>query len=125
MQMQRKSNSVKLAPVIPIIVYHGNVPWNHENSINTMFEIINGIEPFLPHQGNLFIDLNTIPDEQLTGIAEVRAFILSLKYSRSPLHFEKIRQIISVFESVGAERQKYLEVVIRYLKYASEKKRQS
>ena len=52
--------------------------------------------------------------------SEVRAFILALKYSRSPLLFEKIPEIIHLFDGVGAQRLEYLEVLITYLSYVSE-----
>ena len=120
-QLQSRSSTLKLPPVIPIVIYHGNVPWNVDNSIRTMFEIIEGTEQYIPQQGSVVIDLTILPDESIIGIAEVRAFILTLKYSRSPLLLEKLPQIISFFNGTGAVRLQYLEVIIRYLKYTVSK----
>jgi hypothetical protein len=59
-----------------------------------MFEYIEGTEQFVPQQRNIIIDLGVIPDEEIQGIAEVKAFIMALKYSRSPSLFEKLPQIV-------------------------------
>ncbi len=78
---------------------------------------IEGAEQYIPEQWSIVIDLSTIPDEKIYGIAEVKAFIMALKYSRSPLLFEKLPKIIRFFNGTGAVRQQYLEVVISYLEY--------
>ena len=83
-----------------------------------MFELVKGAEKFTPQQESIVIDLSIIPDEKIRGIAEVRAFILALKYSRSTLLFKKMPGIIHLFDGVGAQRQKYLGVLITYLSYA-------
>ncbi len=116
-QKQKKSSTQKLPTVIPVIIYHGNLPWNRSNSINTIFEIIKGAEQYIPQQRNVIIDLNSISDEDIEGIVEVKAFILALKYSRSPVLFEKLPEIINLFRGMGVQRQRYLEVVIWYLNY--------
>jgi predicted transposase YdaD len=113
---QSKSSTPKLPPVIPIVIYHGKTPWNVDNSITSMFEYIEGTEQFIPQQRSIVIDLGIIPDEEIQGIAEVRAFIMALKYSRSSLLFEKLPQIVRFFNGVGAIRLQYLEVVARYLR---------
>lgn len=118
-QKQRKSIAQKLPTVLPIIIYHGEIPWNVDNSMKPMFEVIKGTEKFIPQQESIVIDLSIIPDEKIRGIAEVSAFILALKYSRSPLLFEKMPEIIHMFEGVGVQRLQYLEVVITYLAYAT------
>jgi predicted transposase YdaD len=117
--MQKKTSKKKLPPVIPVIIYHGEKHWNADNSLIQMFEVIKGAEKFIPQQKNIVIDLGIIPDKKIKGISEVRAFVLALKYSRSPLLFEKIPEIVKTFSGVGAERQRYLDVVMTYLKYAT------
>jgi hypothetical protein len=47
----------------------------------------------------------------------VRAFIMALKYSRSPLILEKLPQIVGLFNGAGEVRLQYLDFVIRYLEY--------
>ena len=116
-QSQSKSSTPKLPPVIPIVIYHGKTPWNVDNSITSMFEYIEGTEQFIPQQRSIVIDLGVIPDEEIQGIAEVKAFIMALKYSRSPLLFEKLPQIVGFFNGAGDVRLQYLEVVIRYLEH--------
>jgi hypothetical protein len=84
-----------------------------------MFEVIRGTEKFIPQQESIVIDLSVIPDKKIRGVAEVRAFILALKYSRSPFLFEKMPEIIHIFEGIGAKRLQYLEVVVTYLANAT------
>jgi hypothetical protein len=119
---QNKSSILKLPPIIPIVIYHGNKLWNGDNSLKPKFEFSEGVEEFIPQQGCVVIDLGTVPDGSIKGIAEVKAFILALKYSRSKVLFEKLPQIISVFKGAGAVRQQYLEVVLLYLKCFISKK---
>lgn len=114
-QSQSKSSKLKLPPVIPIVIYHGKTPWNVDNSITSMFEYIESTELFIPQQRSVVIDLGVIPDEEVLGIAEVKAFIMALKYSRSQLLFEKLPRIVGFFNGVGDVRLQYLEFVIRYL----------
>ena len=77
-----------------------------------MFELIKGTEKFIPQQKSIIIDLSIIPDEKIRGIAEVNAFILALKYSRSPLLFEKMPQIIHIFEGVGVKGCSILRLLL-------------
>jgi predicted transposase/invertase (TIGR01784 family) len=114
-QSQSKSSTPKLPPVIPIVIYHGKTPWNVDNSITSMFEYIEGTEQFIPQQRSIVIDLGIMPDEEIQGIAEVKAFIMALKYSRSPLLIEKLPQTVGFFNGAGGVRLEYLEFVIRYL----------
>ena len=114
---QSKSPPKKLPPVIPIVIYHGDSPWNVSNSMQPMFELIKGAEKFLPQQESIVIDLSITADEKISGIAEVRAFIMALKYSRSPLLFEKLPAIIHLFDGLGAQRMEYLDDLTTYLFY--------
>ena len=115
-----KSPPKKLPPVIPIIIYHGDSPWNVSNSMQPMFELIKGVEKFLPQQESIVIDLSITADEKISGIAEVRAFILALKYSRNPLLFEKLPAIIHLFDGLGAQRMEYLDDLTTYLFYVTD-----
>jgi predicted transposase YdaD len=123
--LQKKTSKRKLPPVIPVTIYHGNTRWNGDNSLRPMFEMIKGTESFIPQQKSIVIDLSIIPDEKIIGIAEVRAFIMALKYSRSPLLFEKTPEIVRMFSGVDAVRQRYLNVVTNYLQYAIPKNKRA
>jgi hypothetical protein len=85
-----------------------------------MFELIKGVEKFLPQQESIVIDLSITADEKISGIAEVRAFILALKYSRNPLLFEKLPAIIHLFDGLGAQRMEYLDDLTTYLFYVTD-----
>lgn len=114
---QNESPIMVLTPVIPVVIYHGKAPWNGDNSMNRMFEFFEGIEQLIPQQRYIVFDLSIMPDEKIRGIAEVKTFIMALKYSRGRLLFEKLPQIIGVFKYASAVSQEYLEVIIYYQKY--------
>jgi predicted transposase YdaD len=122
---QSKAAPKKLPPVIPIIIYHGKSRWNIDNSMQPMFELVKGAEKFTPQQESIVIDLSIISDEKISGTAEVRAFMLTLKYSRSPLLFEKMPAIIHLFDGVGAKRLQYLDDLTTYLLYVTDQGKRS
>ncbi len=117
MEEQIKASGKKKIPhLFVVIVYHGNKVWPlKNNSTTSLFEVLKEDKDSLPLQRDYIIDLSVFPDNKLNDTAEVNAFILSLKYSRSPLLFQKLPMIINQFVGTGIKRQQYLKVIIDYL----------
>jgi len=119
---QKVSSPKKIPPIFPIIVYHGSTPWQLDNSITSLFELIEGAEDFIPKQRNIIVDLSIYPDEEIRSIAEVKAFILSLKYSRSQLLLDKLSLITGAFNDCSVSGVQYFQVVMEYLYNAQPQK---
>jgi predicted transposase/invertase (TIGR01784 family) len=113
--LQYVSRLSKLPVVIPMILYHGNKPWNVVNSTKPLFAIINGTEKYVPDFESEIIDLSILDDEKCGKSVEQSAFLLALKYSRDPRIFTKLPGIIRPFSDLGSRENQYLSEVLIYI----------
>jgi len=114
-EQQYGSKLSKLPVVIPMILYHGNKPWNVVNSTRLLFAIINGTEKYVPDFESEIIDLSILDDEKCGKSVEQKAFLLALKYSRDPRIFTKLPGIIRPFSDLGSRENQYLSEVLIYI----------
>jgi predicted transposase/invertase (TIGR01784 family) len=111
----------KLPVVLSIIVYHGKDTWNISNSIKPLFAIIEGAEEYIPDFRSEVIDLSRLNDEMLGDQIELKAFLIALKYSRSPDIFKILPEIIRLLNSESEKNDDYLKVVLLYIGSVIEK----
>jgi predicted transposase YdaD len=61
----------RLVPVIPIVVYHGAVPWRAPHNFHALFDLPDALLPYIPEFRYLLNDLSTVSDEELERSAEI------------------------------------------------------
>lgn len=103
----------KLPSIVPVIIYHGNKPWNIINSLKPLFAITSGVWEYIPDFKVVVVDLSVTKISSLLEPVELRAFLLALKYSRSEQVFDKVAEIIELFNS--QLNQEYLKTVLLYI----------
>lgn len=107
---KQKQSSPKLPIIIPVIVYHDDHPWNIGNSIRPLFEVIDGAQRYLPDYESVIIDLTQLDETRIRGT--LKAFLMSLKYSRTQQMLVKIPEILSLVDDPGSE---YYKTVLIYI----------
>lgn len=93
-----------------MIVYHDDHPWNISNSIKPLFAIINGAQRYLPDYESVIIDLTQLDETRIKG--KLKAFLMSLKYSRTQQILVKLPEILSLLDEPGGE---YYRTVLIYI----------
>ena len=97
-----------LAPVIPVLVYHGGTPWTWPRSIAEMIEAPEPLRDFVQRLSLVLCDLGRIGTDALPGDAETRAGLAALRHARDrPVADEALRAILS-----GARAGSALELQI-------------
>lgn len=116
-QIENEKNGIKhskkLPPIIPIIIYHGNNPWNIVNSIKPSFAITKEMHKYIPDFEAVVVDLSVTDISSSLEPVELRAFLLALKYSRSEYVFDAVSKIIRMFNSQSD--QEYLKTILIYI----------
>ena len=73
-----------LPEILPVVLYHGEERWDAPLQFAEL--IANGPDsPHVPHYRPVFVDLTTIPDDQITGSLRAVLGLVALKYSRLQL----------------------------------------
>jgi predicted transposase/invertase (TIGR01784 family) len=88
-----------LAPVIPIVLYHGETPWFTEN-IQTLFADADPLlYPFLPDFKYILVDIAGMSDEQIRQIDSLLLlkFFMALKASKDVVYMEQHWKEILIF----------------------------
>ncbi|MBF0180632.1 MAG: Rpn family recombination-promoting nuclease/putative transposase [Magnetococcales bacterium] len=74
-----------LPAVIPVLIYHGNTPWNHPNDLISLIDANITLHPWLLNVRFIVVDLSSTADPLLSRHARLRAGFLALKYgTRTP-----------------------------------------
>jgi predicted transposase/invertase (TIGR01784 family) len=86
-----------LPPIMPIVLYHGARPWNEPREFS---ELVAGIPAeHVPHFRPVFMDLATVPAEQVAGSLRFMLGLLSLKYVRHAIEDTVARRLVSLFDA--------------------------
>ncbi len=73
-----------LPEILPVVLYHGEERWDAPLQFAEL--IANGpASTHVPHYRPVFVDLTTIPDDQITGSLRAVLGLVALKYSRLQL----------------------------------------
>ncbi|MFW6244637.1 MAG: Rpn family recombination-promoting nuclease/putative transposase [Fibrobacterota bacterium] len=110
-EIEKQEQSFSRLPVIiPVIVYHDDHRWNISNSIKPLYAIINGAQRYLPDYESVIIDLTQLDQRRFRGI--LKAFLMSLKYSRTQQMLYKLPEILSLVDNPGSD---YYKTVLIYI----------
>lgn len=110
-EIEKQEQSLSRLPVIiPVIVYHDGYPWNIGNSIKPLYAIINGAQRYLPDYESVIIDLTQLDQRRFRGT--LKAFLMSLKYSRRRQMLDKLPEILSLVDNPGSD---YYKTVLIYI----------
>ncbi|MBB3207325.1 putative transposase/invertase (TIGR01784 family) [Rhodopirellula rubra] len=101
---KRRREALPLTPVIPLVIYHGEIGWT---AARKLADLIEGPEALVPYQASFefsLLDLNRVPDDEIDGDPILRSSLRLLKYSRSNdliLHLHEILEVFGRFAASG------------------------
>jgi len=85
-----------LPRIMPLVVYHGKQKWNISTNFNDFFqESDDSLASYFPNFEYSLIDLNTVPDENLSKNQRLRAFLTVLKHIQKPDFLDRMENILT------------------------------
>jgi predicted transposase/invertase (TIGR01784 family) len=113
MQRQRR----RLAPMLPIVVYHGTDRWNVATDFQGLFELPTALQPYTPTFHYHLSDLSAYHDDELKATARVGVGLLALKYILRPELRERLPAVTALWYSLHEQPSglDYLQALLRYI----------
>jgi predicted transposase/invertase (TIGR01784 family) len=110
----------RLAPVIPIVVYHGVSPWRAPRNFHALFDLPETLLPYVPEFRYLLNDLSTYSDEELKRSAEIGVALLVMKHIFRPDLRARLPEVFRLWYTMQQQEHAlgYLEAVLRYVVFA-------
>jgi predicted transposase/invertase (TIGR01784 family) len=113
---QTRTGNEKLAPILPVVFYHGMAAWNAPRSLAALLNTPDRWRPYVADFEYELFDLSGMQDTNLSGRAPLLAALLILKYIfAADLELQFVRIVRLLWE--GLDRKialTYLEVIVRY-----------
>ncbi len=78
-----KQKKIKPIPIIPIVIYHGKKKWNYEQMRSYFDNLDEDLLRYIPEFDFHLINLNTIPDKQITNFKNKFLAISALLFKHS------------------------------------------
>ncbi|RRR76009.1 MAG: hypothetical protein EI684_03700, partial [Candidatus Viridilinea halotolerans] len=116
--MQRQQRP--LAPILPIVVYHGTQHWHVSTDFQALFDLPAPLQRYTPTFHYHLSDLTTYRDEQLKATAWLGAGMLALKYiSRRDL-IERLPEVLELWYSFCDQTSGRDDILtlLRYIAFA-------
>jgi len=119
-QMEKKPS--KPTPSVPVLVYHGKMPWKTKPWSSYLDGWDDAFVPFTPPGGYVLIDLSELPDEHIRRFRSsfLRTALLLMKHRLEPEYLlTNLQEFINFVESderlSEEERISILQRLLRYL----------
>ncbi len=93
---QRIRDSLRLCPVIPLLVYHGESGWTAAKSLSELVAAPSELAGYQVHFRPPLLDLSQLADEEIQGDPVLRNTLRLLKYSRSKHLVSKLSEILQL-----------------------------
>jgi predicted transposase/invertase (TIGR01784 family) len=118
----RQDSSLPLAPIIPVVVYHGRTPWRIEANFSALYIGLDELRRYWPVFEFQLTDLSSYSDEQLRGNVTLKATTLLLKHIADPRLRTQIPRFVSFLSDLMNQETglEYLQTFLRYMTSASE-----
>jgi predicted transposase/invertase (TIGR01784 family) len=112
-----QQQKVKLAPIMPVVLYHGEARWKVASNLQAIFQAPAELAPYFPDYRYGLCDLSQYSDEEIKGEVILQVGLLTLKYILRDDLREHLVDILSLFQQLSRQDTglEYLETVLRYL----------
>ncbi|MEI7702240.1 MAG: Rpn family recombination-promoting nuclease/putative transposase [Planctomycetia bacterium] len=119
---QRLRDQLDLCCIIPLVVYHGQNPWNAPTSLRQLIPVPDALAPFIPDFSLQIMDLGQIQDTVFQGDPIFRATILVFKYIMRPEIIEKLFEIFKILRNTGElQLTDSVRLILNYLVSGSDR----
>ena len=95
---------LKLDPILPIILHHGEKRWNISQEFNSLFDLPAELESHFPNFRYELVDLSQASDETMRGLAETRFVLEIMRHIRSETLFEEIVRLLRLIQTAADDR---------------------
>ncbi|MGN7613583.1 Rpn family recombination-promoting nuclease/putative transposase [Magnetococcales bacterium HHB-1] len=110
---QQQGNGL-LPPVIPLLICHGSKDWHIEPQFSALFDVDETIKPFLLDFPVFIVNLEKIPNQELSMHPTLRASFMALKYAHSSKE-EQLQIIFQIAEDLRETDELFLIKILHYL----------
>lgn len=93
----------KLAPVIPLVLYHGKRQWKVARSLDDLIPASKVVRQFQVRFGFPILDLSRYTNESIEGNSLLQVTLRMLKYSRDTELAIQIAEILTILRSAGTD----------------------
>lgn len=110
-----------LRPIIPIVVYHGQKPWQIATDFGELFsgpEILRSYWPTFRYE---LQDLSMLSDADIRGAVLLQISLLVMKYIFDPALASRLEEIFALFNELAESQTtlEYLRTILYYMSRAS------
>ena len=116
-QQSLREGAGSLAPVIPVVVYHGSAAWHVGLDFGALFQGPEPLRAYWPEFQYHLCDLSAYSDAEIKGEVALRVGLLVLKHIFRDDFEERLPDILTLlWELTGqATGLEYLETILRYV----------
>jgi len=123
---QSLKQGMRLAPIVPVVVYHGRAKWKADLAFGSLFETPEAMMPFLPNYRYWLCDLSHYSHEEIKGGVILRVALLALKDILRDNFDQRLVETLALLSDLLLDlstRQtglEFLETLLRYLSQATD-----
>lgn len=116
-----REKAKSLAPIIPVVVYHGREKWRVSENFTGLFEGLEELRPYWPNFRYELQDLSQLQENELHGNLLLKAGLLTLMRSFDPTLAERLVDIFGFLAGLSDRNMaiEYLQVVVYYISAAA------
>jgi predicted transposase/invertase (TIGR01784 family) len=106
-----------LRPIVPLLVYHGQDPWQLPLNMGGLFRGDESLRRYWPHFDYILRDISHLSDADLVGSAHLQIALYTMKYVGSPLLGEYLHHILPLFQELKNSQSslEYLRTTLYYI----------
>jgi len=106
-----------LAPIIPLVFYHGVEAWNAPRRFADLLAAPAALNGYTPHFAYELLDLSALPEDAIKGEVVLRAVLLAFRSVLRPNVGVRLFDIVRLLSELTPERSalQYIETLLRYL----------
>jgi predicted transposase/invertase (TIGR01784 family) len=123
MARDQKAGSDRLPVIIPVVIYHGDRPWNFGLRFEDLFDPPSSeFLPYIPKFDHILHDISHLDEGEIKGTIILQSVQLLLKYIQRPELGDRLPEIIELLGRLVEKRRltEYLQVVLEYVLQAAE-----
>ena len=115
--IENNKGTEKLPVIIPLLIYHGEKPWEVETSFISFFDIPGALRKYIPDFNFELYDVSHMPEEDIRGIVELRIVLMALRYIFNPEILTELKKIFQLFREFkdSIKFNKFLELLLIYI----------
>jgi predicted transposase/invertase (TIGR01784 family) len=107
----------RLVPIVPVVVYHGQFPWQIEPGFRWLVRGPESFKSYVPEFAYQMCDLSSYNDDEIRGEVTLQATLLVLKHILHDDFRPHLAHALSLLSDLARQRTglEYVETLLRYV----------